>query len=98
MEAPTEQITVRSGYNLSSLSFTPAELHEEIIKYYPDFKISYKPDFRQKTADARPESIDDTYARRDWGWQSEYTLSSMTQQMVKRIQESISKKKVELVD
>lgn len=59
MQAPAEKIKIRSSYNLSGISFTPKQIAEEIKKYIPDFKISYKPDFRQAIADSWPKSIND---------------------------------------
>ncbi len=98
MEAPSDQITVRSAYNLAGLSITPEELHQEIRKYFPNFNITYQPDFRQRIADARPESIDDTQAKRDWGWQATYDLSTMTAHIIKQLQESNVKRKNSYID
>ncbi|QBZ97237.1 L-threonine 3-dehydrogenase [Flavobacterium sangjuense] len=82
MQASSEQIKIRSSYNLSGISFTPAEIATEIKKHIPDFTISYKPDFRQKIADSWPASIDDSSAREDWNWKHEFDLASMTQEML----------------
>ena len=49
MDAPGQNISVRTSYNLAGLSFSPKELATAIQKFYPNFSISYKPDFRQKT-------------------------------------------------
>jgi nucleoside-diphosphate-sugar epimerase len=46
MEAPAKCITVRTSYNLSGISFAPAELYESIRLKLPDLKIVYEPDFR----------------------------------------------------
>ena len=81
MQAPAEQIKIRSSYNLSAMSFTPKEIAEEIKKHYPDFTIDYNPDFRQKIADSWPASIDDSQARADWGWQNDFTIENMTEEM-----------------
>ena len=81
MQAPAEQIKIRSSYNLSAMSFTPKEIAEEIKKHYPDFTIDYNPDFRQKIADSWPASIDDAHARADWGWQNDFTIENMTEDM-----------------
>ncbi|MDQ3393990.1 MAG: NAD-dependent epimerase/dehydratase family protein [Bacteroidota bacterium] len=81
MEAPAENISIRSSYNISGLSISPEELAASIIKYFPDFKISYNPDFRQGIADAWPKSIDDSKAREDWNWRPSYSLESMTKDM-----------------
>lgn len=89
MEAPTEQINIRSSYNLSAMSFTPSEIALEIKKHYPDFKINYKPDFRQEIADSWPGSIDDSHARSDWGWQHAYNLPELVGVMVSNLKKSI---------
>ncbi|MBV8390696.1 MAG: NAD-dependent epimerase/dehydratase family protein [Mucilaginibacter sp.] len=81
MEAPAEKITIRSSYNLAGLSFTPNELFQSIKSIMPSFDIDYQPDFRQDIADSWPGSIDDSIARRDWGWQPEFDLDRMTQDM-----------------
>ena len=81
MEAPAEQITVRSSYNLAGLSFTPVEIYQEIQKYYPDFKCAFEPDFRQDIANSWPQSIDDGAARQDWGWKPAFDLNTMTVDM-----------------
>ena len=92
MEAPIEKIKIRNSYNLSALSFTPKEIAEEIGKSSDGFKIDYAPDFRQVIADSWPASIDDAEARKDWGWQEDFSLQEMVKDMLKNIksQESVS--------
>jgi nucleoside-diphosphate-sugar epimerase len=85
MEAPASKITVRTSYNVSGMSFSPKEISEEIKKHIPDFEISYKADYRQAIADSWPQSIDDTVARNDWGWQEDYNLEKMTKEMFDNI-------------
>ena len=85
MEAPSENLTIRTSYNLASMSFTPEELYESIKQFIPEFKIEYKPDFRQQIADSWNESIDDSDAQRDWGWKPEFDLQSMTADMIKHL-------------
>lgn|SRR5690554_677189 len=86
MEAPAEQIKVRSSYNLSAVSFTPELLANEIKKHIPNFEIHYKPDDRQAIADSWPQSIDDAFARADWGWKNEYDLSDIVEVMLKNVE------------
>ncbi len=79
MDAPAENITIRSSYNLAGISFTPAQLADQIKKHIPKFEISYKDsDPRQAIADSWPKSIDDSYAQDDWLWELEYNLERMT--------------------
>lgn len=82
MEAPANRLSVRTSYNLAGMSFTPAEVAGSIKKQMPNFKISYKPDFRQAIADSWPASIDDSAARHDWNWHPEYDLDAMTKDML----------------
>ncbi|MDT0558624.1 NAD-dependent epimerase/dehydratase family protein [Ichthyenterobacterium sp. W332] len=85
MQAPKENITIRSSYNLAALSFTPEILAAMITKEIPEFKVTYKPDFRQDIADSWPSSIDDTLATRDWNWKPNYNLEQMTNIMLKNL-------------
>ena len=82
MEAPLEKINIRTSYNLSGMSFSPKEISEEIKKHIPEFEMSYKPDYRQQIANSWPQSIDDTVARKDWGWKEEYNLEAMVKDML----------------
>lgn len=91
MQAPSEQIKIRSSYNLSGMSFTPKEIAAEIKKHFPDFTIDYNPDFRQKIADSWPASIDDSRAREDWGWKNDYNMENMTVEMIAKLKEHIYK-------
>ena len=92
MQAPSEKIKIRSSYNLAAMSFTPKQIGEEIKKHYPNFELSYEPDFRQKIADSWPASIDDTSAREDWGWKNDFGIENMTVDMFKNLKEHIYNK------
>ncbi|MBL4678530.1 MAG: NAD-dependent epimerase/dehydratase family protein [Mucilaginibacter sp.] len=83
MDAPVENITIRSSYNLAGVSFTPEQLASEIKKLMPEFEMSYaENDSRQVIADSWPKSIDDSQAQQDWGWQLEYNLPKITEDML----------------
>jgi nucleoside-diphosphate-sugar epimerase len=85
MEASSEKIKIRSSYNLSAMSFDPAEIAKSIQQHIPEFTISYEPDFRQAIADSWPQSIDDSSAREDWGWESNVSLDEMTEIMLENL-------------
>jgi nucleoside-diphosphate-sugar epimerase len=89
MEAPAEKVKIRSSYNLSGCSFTPKQLHKEILKYKPDFKVVYEPDFRQAIADSWPGSIDDSNAREDWGWNEKYGVEKLVKVMIENVDVSL---------
>ena len=74
-----------NSYNLTAISFKAEELAEELKKHIPNLKVTYKPDHRQAIADSWPNSIDDSLAREEWGWQPEFDLPKMTQTMVEKL-------------
>ncbi|MCF8256793.1 MAG: NAD-dependent epimerase/dehydratase family protein [Flavobacteriales bacterium] len=82
MNAEAANVKVRSSYNIAALDFTPAELAGRIRENMPDFRIDYAPDHRQAIADSWPGSIDDSVARKDWGWKNRYDLKAMTRDML----------------
>lgn len=79
-------------YNVNAMSLTPRQIVESIKKHYPDFKVTYKPDYRQTIAASWPHSIDDSTARRDWGWQPDYDLAQMTTDMIEKLKKKFNLK------
>src|SRR6476620_1735363 len=82
MEADAKNITIRTSYNISGMSFSPNEIGREIQKHIPGFAITYQPDYRQSIAESWPQSIDDTIAKNDWKWKPAYNLESMSTDML----------------
>jgi nucleoside-diphosphate-sugar epimerase len=90
MQADPGQISVRDSYNINSMSFSPAELADEIRRHIPDFRIAYEPDFRQQIADSWPQSLDDRQARKDWNWKPEFDLSKTVEDMLLHLKRNIA--------
>ena len=93
MEADPAKLTIHSSYNLGGFSVTPKDIYTEIKNHIPDFSISYKADFRQAIADSWPQSIDDSVARNDWGYNTKYGLEKMTGIMLTEIKKKLDKDK-----
>merc|ERR1719409_2633620 len=89
IKAPNEDLTARS-YNVTGMSFTPKDLEMSIQKFMPDFTVDYQIDFRQKIAETWPNSIDDSLARKDWGWKEDYDIDSMTKDMLSTLKPRIT--------
>ena len=82
MEAPAEELSIRSSYNVGGISFTPIEIADEIKKHIPNFEITYKPDFRQAIADSWPKSINDDLSCKEWGCKTEFDIKKLTETML----------------
>ncbi|MDB5800263.1 MAG: NAD-dependent epimerase/dehydratase [Rhodocyclales bacterium] len=85
MEAAPEKIRQPSGYNLGGFSAAPADFASEISRAIPDFSIEYVPDHRDAIAASWPAGLDDSSARRDWGWQPQYDLHTLSAAMLGHI-------------
>lgn len=88
MDAPKESLK-HTCYNVAAMSFSAKELYHEIKKHIPDFQCSHNPDFRQKIADSWPRELDDSVARKEWGWKPDYSTSAMVKDMVEKISEKL---------
>ncbi|MFT5643398.1 MAG: nucleoside-diphosphate-sugar epimerase [Janthinobacterium sp.] len=85
MDAPGAEITIRTAYNIAGLSFSPAQLAQAIRAVLPDFTIEYKPDNRQAIAATWPQSLDDSRARADWGWQAQVDIEALVADMLAHV-------------
>ena len=93
MQADTENIKIRSSYNIAGCSFNPMQIASQIKSKQAGFTINYKLDFREEIANSWPQSIDDSEAMKDWKWKAQYNLEKITNDMLDnlRIKYNISK-------
>ncbi len=93
MEADPSRLKHRNAFNVTSFSFCPSMLADEIKKHIPDFVIEYEIDsVRQGIADSWPDSLDDSCAREEWGWKPEYDFPSMVKDMIEKLSIKLLKK------
>ncbi len=86
MHADASGLRHRNAFNVTAMNVTPEQLAAEIRKHIPEFVIDYEVDpIRQAIADSWPNSIDDSAAREEWGWQPEYDLAAMTRDMLENL-------------
>ncbi len=91
MNADFDKLNYHCDYNVGAMDFTVKQMAESIRKHIPEFEITYEPDFRQEIADSWPNSVDDSPARKDWGWKPDFDLDAMTEDMLKAIREKHEK-------
>ncbi|MBW8828855.1 MAG: NAD-dependent epimerase/dehydratase family protein [Burkholderiales bacterium] len=85
LEVDASCISERGSYNLAGVSFTPRQIAAAIARRIPGFTLDCKPDFRQQIAASWPRSIDDSLARRDWGWEPQFKLQTMVDDMLENL-------------
>ena len=85
MDAPLEKVKIRSSYNVAGVSFNPRELAAAIAAVRPGFDITYTPDSRQAIAATWPQSLDDSVASADWGWQARIGVEQMVADMLANV-------------
>lgn len=86
MQANPDKLIHRNAFNITAMSFAPEQIAAEIKKHIPEFEISYDVDpVRQAIANSWPNSLDDSAARAEWGWNPQYNLASMTTDMLEKL-------------
>lgn len=86
MEADPTKLVNRNAFNITAMSFAPEDMEVAIKKVIPEFTLKYEVDpVRQAIANSWPNSLDDSAARAEWGWNPEYNLDMMTEDMLKNI-------------
>ena len=89
MEANPEKLIHRNAFNVTAMSFDPEIIAAEIRKHIPEFTMDYDVDpVKKAIAETWPNSMDDSAAKEEWGWEPEYDLETMTKNMI----EVLSKK------
>lgn len=91
LEADSDKLIHRNAFNITAMSFDPEMLAEEIRKHIPEFEFGYDVDpIRQSIADSWPNSLDDSSARKEWGWSPDYDMVRMTADMIEKLRIKLS--------
>ncbi|MFH0927047.1 MAG: NAD-dependent epimerase/dehydratase family protein [Candidatus Micrarchaeota archaeon] len=89
MEADASRLSVRTSYNLAAVSFSAKELEMAVKKKIPNLEVTYTPDFRQKIADSWPKNMDDSAARKDWGWKHKFGTEQIVEDMYSNLEKKL---------
>ncbi len=87
MDAPSENLSIRGGYNLPSLTFTAKELYDKIKEKIPDFECNFVPDHRQEYADSWPDETEGNLSKAEWGFELDFDLDSMCDVMIQSLRQ-----------
>ena len=67
----------RTAYNVAAFSPTAEEVRRVVVRAFPDADVTWQIDAkRQGIVDTWPADVDDSAARRDWGFDPRYDLES----------------------
>jgi nucleoside-diphosphate-sugar epimerase len=70
--APRERLT-RTAYNVAAFNPSADEIRDVVTTAFPGAQLSWSVDAkRQGIVDTWPSDVDDTAARRDWGFSPRY--------------------------
>ncbi|HEX4489479.1 MAG TPA: NAD-dependent epimerase/dehydratase family protein [Terriglobales bacterium] len=82
-DAPAENLT-RRMYNITGIAPSADEIAKAILKQLPDVKIAYNPDpIKTSIVESWPQEVDDSRARKDWNWKSNWNLDRITGEIIK---------------
>jgi threonine 3-dehydrogenase len=80
------QKLTRAIYNIAAFSPRADEIAASVNAIIPEAKFTFNADpVRQAILDSWPKALDDSAARRDWGWKPKYDLDMMTHDLVPKI-------------
>ena len=87
-QAPREKLS-RQVYNVRSFSLSAGQIAEIVTEAFPEARITFRPDpKRQAIIDSWPADVDDSAAKRDWGWTPLYdTTQSFSEYLVPNIRQ-----------
>ena len=83
MAADLSHLQHHNSFNVAAMSFSAGKLALAITRHVPNFICGFEPDFRQQIADSWPKHMDDSAARREWGWRPSFDLETMTADMLR---------------
>ena len=90
MESDPAKLIHHNGFNVAAMSFDPDMIYYTIKKLLPDFEMDYDIDpLKQSIAESWPDMMDDSCARREWGWKPQYGLTEMTADMIDKLSQRL---------
>ena len=90
-EADGSKLIHRNAFNITAMSFCPEDIKKSIQKHIPEFEMDYAVDpIKQKIANSWPNSLDDSCAREEWGWDPKFNLDTMTADMLEKLRAKLN--------
>ena len=92
MEADPSKLFHRNSFNIAAMSFDPEIIYSAIRRRIPEFRMSYDVDpVRQAIAESWPDKMDDSCARKEWGWKPEVSFEQMVDIMIEALRKKLNR-------
>lgn len=92
MEADPSKLVHRNSFNVTCMSFNPRELFAKIKERVPHATFDFDVDpVKAQISASWPDSLDDSCAREEWGWNPQWDLDAMVDDMLKTIAQKLGK-------
>jgi nucleoside-diphosphate-sugar epimerase len=89
-DAPAKNLR-RRVYNIAGIAPSAEDLAREIRKHVPEVRITYRPDpLKCAIVESWPDRIDDSDARKDWGWNSKWNLQRTTDEVIEVLRHELA--------
>jgi len=87
LESVPAQNLTQLSYNVTSFSPSAEDIRQYTISAFPQAEINFKiHESRQAIVDSWPIDVDDTPARKDWGWEPDFDMDrSFTEYLIPAI-------------
>lgn len=88
MDADPSMLVHRNSFNVTSMSFSPKKLFAAISKRVPGAEFSYDIDpVKAEISASWPDNMDDSCAREEWGWNPQWGMEEMIDDMLSAIKD-----------
>ena len=92
MEADPAKLVHRNSFTVTCMSFNPRELFAKIKERVPHATFDFDVDpVKAQISASWPDSLDDSCAREEWGWNPQWDLDAMVDDMLKTIAQKLGK-------
>jgi threonine 3-dehydrogenase len=90
MDAPKARLT-RSIYNIAAMSPTADEIADAVRRRIPGVRLTFRSDpRRQAILNSWPKALDDSLARREWGWKHAFDLEAMADDLMPKMRRLVA--------
>jgi len=85
MSVPRKNISIPNSYNVQGIVFSPVDAESSIKGFFEDYQFTYYNIGYNDRLISLPFKMDDSFAKKDWGWELKYDLNFMTVDVLRNL-------------